>query len=475
MNKMYMALLILMIVPMLICFDIQYRKLRGEKNQYIDFFLNLVDNTKKHLAFESECYPATHDTLTGLYNKNHFAIKAAEILKANLNEDWLLLSSNIKDFKLINDLFGLEKGNEVLKMQADLLKKRCGEGLVYGRIGGDKFAVCIPKARFREQDFIKAIQTMGRAVNNELYHLHIYIGVYEITDRNEEISVMCDKANLAIKTLNENYDRFIAYYNDTMFRDTIVEKQFVGDFDKALTDRQFCMYLQPQMTSEGKLLGAEALVRWQHPKRGLIFPGDFIEIFERAGLIYRLDRYIWELAVQKLAEWQKDGRNDLYISVNISTKDFYYMDVYKTITTIVEKYEIIPSTLKLEITETAIMTGTAGELETIEQLRRYGFQVEIDDFGSGYSSLNTLKDMDVDVLKIDMGFLRTTKPERLERSMSILNTIISLAKTLGLSVITEGVETKEQVDRLTQMGCGIYQGYYFSKPVSVRMFEDTYL
>ena len=456
-------------------FDIEYRKLFDKKDEYIGFFLNLIDNTEKHIAFEKEKYLATHDTLTGLYNKNYFAQKTSEILNENPDKEWLLICSNIKDFKLVNDLFGLEKGNEVLKMEADLLKVQCGEGSVYGRTGGDKFAICIPKEEFKEQDFMDAIQTMGHAFNNDLYHLHIYVGVYEITDRNEDVSIMCDKANLAIKTLGENYDKSIAYYNDTIFHDTVAEKQLVGDFDKALVEKQFCMYLQPQVTSEGKLLGAEALVRWQHPKRGLIFPGDFIEVFEKTGLIYRLDRFVWELAIQKLAQWQKDGRDDLYISVNISTKDFYYMDVYETITSLVETYKIIPSTLKLEITETAIMTGTAGELEMIERFRKSGFQVEIDDFGSGYSSFNTLKDMDVDVLKIDMGFLRTTRPERIERSMSIINTIISLTKTLGLSVITEGVETKEQIDKLTQMGCGIYQGYYFSKPIPVGQFEDTYL
>lgn len=456
-------------------FDIEYRKLFDKKNEYIGFFLNLIDNTEKHIAFEKEKYLATHDTLTGLYNKNYFAQKTSEILNENPDKEWLLICSNIKDFKLVNDLFGLEKGNEVLKMEADLLKVQCGEGSVYGRTGGDKFAICIPKEEFKEQDFMDAIQTMGHAFNNDLYHLHIYVGVYEITDRNEDVSIMCDKANLAIKTLGENYDKSIAYYNDTIFHDTVAEKQLVGDFDKALVEKQFCMYLQPQVTSEGKLLGAEALVRWQHPKRGLIFPGDFIEVFEKTGLIYRLDRFVWELAVQKLAQWQKAGRDDLYISVNISTKDFYYMDVYETITSLVETYKIIPSTLKLEITETAIMTGTAGELEMIERFRKSGFQVEIDDFGSGYSSFNTLKDMDVDVLKIDMGFLRTTRPERIERSMSIINTIISLTKTLGLSVITEGVETKEQIDKLTQMGCGIYQGYYFSKPIPVGQFENTYL
>ena len=456
-------------------FDIEYRKLFDQKKEYIGFFLNLVDNTEKHLALEQERYLATHDTLTGLYNKSHFAVKSAEILKSHPDEEWLLLSSNIKDFKLINDLFGMEKGNEVLKMEAGLLKERCRDGIVYGRIGGDKFAVCMPKARFQEEYFTDAIQTMGQVFNNDLYHLHIYIGVYEITDINEDISIMCDKANFAIKTLNENYARSIAYYNNTILNNTILEKQLVGDFDQALKEKQFCMYLQPQMTSEGKMLGAEALVRWQHPKRGLIFPGDFIEVFEKTGLIYRLDRFIWELAVQKLARWQQEGHSDLYISVNISTKDFYYMNVYETITALVEKYRIIPSTLKLEITETAIMTGTAGELDMIEQFRKYGFQVEIDDFGSGYSSFNTLKDMDVDVLKIDMGFLRTSKPENLEKSMSILNMIISLSKTLGLSVVTEGVETKDQVVKLTQMGCRIYQGYYFSKPIPVEEFEKRYM
>ena len=456
-------------------FDVEYRKLFGKKNEYVGFFLNLIDNTDKQLAFEKERYLATHDTLTGLYNKNYFAIKASAIIHDKQDEDWILLCSNIKDFKLINDLFGFEKGNEVLKMEAELLKEQCGEGIVYGRIDSDKFTVCMPKKRFNEQLFLNAVQEMGQAFNNDMYHLHIYVGVYEITDISEDVSVMCDKANLAIKTLNENYDKSIAYYKPSMLKDTLYEKQLVGDFDKAISEKQFCMYLQPQMTPDGKMLGAEALVRWQHPKRGLIFPGDFIEVFERTGLIYRLDRYIWELAVQKLAQWQETGRNDLYISVNISTKDFYYMDVYKTITGLVEQYKIIPSTLKLEITETAIMQGTAGELEIIERFRKYGFQVEIDDFGSGYSSFNTLKDMDVDVLKIDMGFLRTTSPERVERSMAIINTIISLTKTLGISVVTEGVETKEQVERLTHMGCKVYQGYYFSKPVSVRQFEAAYM
>ena len=300
--------------------------------------------------------------------------------------------------------------------------------------------------------------------------LYMYIGVYEITDRDEDVSIMCDKANLAMKTLYENYDKSIAYYSDVILDKTIEEKQLVGDFDEAIAKRQFCMYLQPQMTSEGKMIGAEALVRWQHPKRGLIFPGDFIEIFERTGLIYRLDRFVWELAVEKLAQWQKDGRDDLYISVNISTKDFCYMDVYKTITSLVEKYKIVPSTLKLEITETAIMTGTAGEIEIIEQFRKYGFEVEIDDFGSGYSSLNMLKDVKVDALKLDRVFFESGDND--ERGKDIIQSVIKLAQALDLHTISEGVEERKQVEFLKEMHCDLIQGYVFAKPMPVPEFEQ---
>ena len=454
-------------------FDIEYRKLFDKKNEYIGFFLNLIDNTEKHIAFEKEKYLATHDTLTGLYNKNYFAHKTSEILNENPDKEWLLICSNIKDFKLVNDLFGLEKGNEVLKMEADLLKAQCGEGSVYGRTGGDKFAICIPKEEFKEQDFMDAIQTMGHAFNNDLYHLHIYVGVYEITDRNEEVSIMCDKANLAIKTLGENYDKSIAYYNDTIFHDTVAEKQLVGDFDKALAEKQFCMYLQPQVNRDGAAKGAEALVRWAHPSRGILTPYAFIDILENAGLIYKLDLYIWEKAAQKLAEWKEKGYGSYHISVNISTKDFYIIDIYETFTGLINKYGIAASNLHLEITETTLMTDFEKNMNIIHKLQNVGFRVEIDDFGSGYSSLNMLKDISADVLKIDMGFLR--KSENEVKGQDILESIITLAGKIGMDVITEGVETKKQLDMLTMMGCHEFQGYYFSKPVPVSEFEEKYL
>ncbi|MCH5333846.1 MAG: EAL domain-containing protein, partial [Agathobacter sp.] len=193
---------------------------------------------------------------------------------------------------------------------------------------------------------------------------------------------------------------------------------------------------------------------------------------ERTGLICRLDMYIWELACQKLCEWRDRGLSQFYISVNISTKDFYFTDIYKTFTNLADKYNINPRSLHLEITESAIINDLKKQLVLIQRLQEFGFVVEMDDFGSGYSSLNMLKDIPVNTLKIDMEFLRDTVHR--DRSRKILKMIISLSKQLGMKVITEGVETAEQVDFLTEFGCDIFQGYYFAKPMPVDEFEKKY-
>ena len=232
------------------------------------------------------------------------------------------------------------------------------------------------------------------------------------------------------------------------------------------------MFLQPQVNAKGELYGAEALVRWQHAQRGLLSPAMFIDVLEKAGLIYKLDRYIWESAAQKLKEWKDKGAEQYHISVNISTKDFYFVDIYEIFTGLIEKYDIRPDRLNLEITETALMSDFDKNMEILKQLQEYGFKIEIDDFGSGYSSLNMLKDISADVLKIDMGFLRASENEA--KGMDILESIIVLAGKLGMDVITEGVEMEKQLTMLSNMGCGIFQGYYFSKPIPTNEFEDKY-
>ena len=202
-------------------------------------------------------------------------------------------------------------------------------------------------------------------------------------------------------------------------------------------------------------------------------PGEFIPVFEKNGMIVKLDQYMWEAACKQLRKWKDEGKKDMYISVNISPKDFYFMDVKQVLTDLVKKYNIEPQKLKLEITETAIMTNIDNPVEILDGLRKEGFIIEMDDFGSGYSSLNMLKDIYVDILKIDMAFLRKSNDE--ERGRKILKTMIQLAKDLEMPTITEGVETLEQVEFLKAMGCKMFQGYYFAKPMDVATFEEKYM
>ncbi len=455
-------------------FEIEFKKMFDVDGKRIGSFFMIHDCTVETNRLAAEKYRATHDPLTGIYNKEQFYHEVRKILKHNPDTEYCIVCTDVKNFKIINDVFGVEIGDKLLMRIAGSISFMSKENWIYGRLTGDRFAVCLPEEEFNEKTFLKEAAKMARLSENYIFKIQIHIGVYHIEDRELRISVMCDRANLAIKTIKGSYESSVAYYKETLREDFLNEQKIISEFDFALRSGQFQAFVQPQVFADsGKIKGGEVLVRWIHPQTGMIPPYKFIPIFEQTGLIGRLDSYMWEQACQKLNEWKRQGLTEHYLSVNISQKDFYLMDVYQVITSLVEKYQIAPRNLHLEITETAIMNNPKEQLPLISRLRDYGFLIEIDDFGSGYSSLNTLKDLNADVLKIDMGFLRKT--EHQEKSKIILKMIISLAKALRLEVITEGVETKEQVDFLKDYGCDIFQGYHFAKPMPVREFEGNYL
>jgi EAL domain-containing protein (putative c-di-GMP-specific phosphodiesterase class I) len=223
---------------------------------------------------------------------------------------------------------------------------------------------------------------------------------------------------------------------------------------------------------EGVVTGAEALVRWEHPLRGLLNPVDFLPIFEKNYRIIDIDKYVWELACRQLRKWNDEGIHDLYISVNISPRDFECIDVYETLTSLVDKYGIDAEQLRIEITETTIMQNPEKQIELIGKLRLAKFYVEMDDFGSGYSSLGMLKDMHLDAIKLDMRFLSRGVDE--ERGRKVVKLTVKLIKELGMTAIAEGVETQEEVDYLKKIGCDVFQGFHFSRPISVEEFERRY-
>lgn len=454
-------------------FGFEYCNMRDEDGASIGCFFRIEDKTEDVRRLRDEQYRATHDRLTGLYNREGFFEEAEKFIKEHADESMYMLTSNIKDFKLVNELFGNDKGDEVLENEAKLLKDNGAQVSVLGRIAGDRFVQVVLKKDFDAQYLLENIKQLCSLTEDRIYKMHLYVGVYEIRDVDEPVQTMYDKANLAIERVRGDYHQVISYYDDSDMDRLIREKGIVAEFDRALENNEFCMYLQPQFDGKGTMLGAEALVRWQHPKRGMLYPDSFVGVLEKAGIIYKLDNYIWEKAAEKIREWNKAGYNDYHISVNISAKDFYYLDLYKVFTGIVRKYGISPSNLNLEITETVIMSDVRMHMEIMDKLQKFGFKIEIDDFGSGYSSLNTLKDIKADLLKIDMLFLRETDNQ--ERSRRILKSIIAMAKALDMDVITEGVEKKKQLDFLSDIGCEMFQGFYFSKPIPVSEFEEKYM
>lgn len=448
-------------------YDVMYKRLyRNGKLE--GSYYKIKDRTIEVEIFNKDKYKATHDKLTGLYNSDYFCEKVEEILKDNLEAEYYILCSDVKDFKLINDSFGENVGDRVLNSIAWKLREKIPEDTLYCRLSGDKFCVFIEKDKYDEEVF-KSITKEVSMTDGIHYPINIQIGVYKVEDRTISLSTMIDRAGMAIAENKEDYQNKIFYYDDKIRETKYWEQRLSGELEYAIEDKQLKVYLQAQCDDKGKVIGSEALIRWIHPVEGIIPPFRFIPMFEQNGLISKVDLFVWEEVARLLRKWKDEGKGEYYISVNISPADFYFLDIYKEFVKIVQKYDIAPSRLKLEITETVIMKDVESRLVIVENLRDYGFTVEMDDFGSGYSSLNMLKDISVDVLKLDMGFLYKTKDE--EKSRKIIKMIVQLSKELDMPVICEGVETKSQFEFLKSIKCDYFQGYLFAKPVSIEEFE----
>ena len=267
---------------------------------------------------------------------------------------------------------------------------------------------------------------------------------------------MCDRAGLALNQIKNHYGKNVAFYTDSLRTDLIREQQILDSMETALKEHQFQVYYQPKYDIHSdSIAGAEALVRWIHPEYGFMSPADFIPLFERKGFITKLDYYVWREACETLCKWKEEGRKVVPISVNISRVDFSVPDLAEWIISLVDRHEIDRKLLHLEITESVYAEDPKYIVETIEKLRANGFVIEMDDFGSGYSSLNALSELPVDILKLDMKFIQSSTENR----KNILGFVISLSKWLNLPMIAEGVETREQLDKLKNFGCDYVQGY----------------
>lgn len=410
-----------------------------------------------------------YDRLTGLYSKQYFYQQAGEVLLRNPDQQYDIICSDIENFKLINDVFGVKAGDRLLRGIGNAYAERLKGIGICGRLNSDQFA-CLLKHRddYTDDMFIEAsILTNGLL---DIHNIVMKWGIYNVEDRSVSIEQICDRALLAARSIKGQYGKYFAIYDDTLRNQLLREQAITDSMESALSQNQFLVYLQPKYRIKDEVLvGAEALVRWNHPVWGFLSPAEFIPLFEKNGFITRLDRFVWEKACAVLHDWDERGYYPMSVSVNVSRADIYNEDLADTLVKIIEKYDLDPSHLHLEITESAYTENPKQIIDTVTTLRELGFVIEMDDFGSGYSSLNMLNDMPIDILKLDMKFIRSemAKP----KSQGILQFIINLASWMNLSVVAEGVETKAQLLRLTEIGCDYVQGYYFAKPMPCQEFE----
>lgn len=425
----------------------------------------------KNAIDKSRMIMSERDAVTGIYTKFKFYRAVRMLLSEEKEETFAFARFDIDRFKMINNFYGIKEGDRVLKSVALELRKisTVFDRFVYGRLENDVFAVCMP---FREENIdllVKAIQINLRKVNKD-YNIKLSCGVYVIKDDTLDVTEMYDRAFLAAKSCKGNFVQSISYYNESMIEDMRQEQFIINEVNRAIDEEQFEVYLQPKINLvTDRSYGAEALVRWNHPEKGMMSPGEFIPIYERNGIIGRLDQYMWRHVCKLLRKWLDEGKNPNPISVNVSRVNIYNPQLVQIFKKLLAEYQIPAELLNLELTESAFMEDQDLVMKTMSNLHQLGFKIMMDDFGSGYSSLNVLKDMEVDYLKVDMKFLQDQ--EFNGKGEKVLTSVIRMAKWLHLPSIVEGVETLEQVDFLKCIGCEYAQGYYYAKPMTVGDYE----
>lgn len=429
--------------------------------------LNDVDDaTRSVLALK---YRAEYDTLTGVYNMQTFYTKTEALLREHPERQYSIIRMDIDRFKVINDLYGLHEGDRLLRRIARLLAERLTTDQAYGRIGGDIFCICVD---FTEEETIRYVEeiTDKLAAYPLPYKIVPSFGICKVDNELTPINILCDWANLALKTIKGNYLKRYAFYDEKLREKILVEKKIESEMHEALIDGQFTMYLQPKVhIATARIIGSEALVRWIHPTEGLVPPDRFVPLFEKNGFIVRLDEYIWEQACKSLRKWLDQGHTPSPISINVSRVHFHDSRLSEKLLGLIRKYDIPPQLLELELTETAFLENEKGLSEAMRNLQQHGFLFSMDDFGSGYSSLNMLKSLPINIVKIDREFLN--EGVSTNHGQIIIRHTIAMARQMDMRVIAEGVETLDQAAFLLQSGCIYAQGYYYSRPVPLDTFE----
>lgn len=416
---------------------------------------------------------AETDRISGLYTQSFFNEYANNLFRYHPDEKFDCVVLNVEQFHSVNALHGRQFGNRVLRrIGEEILRFLNNRGGIASRIQADRFEMfCTP-----QEEYHSLHSTVQNAVNRISRHVnvHLRMGVAPWEEGSDYVT-MLDHATSACNAVRGDFHNPIKIFNEEMREKELLNQRLLNDLYTAEKEGQFLVYFQPKYDIQSDppcLAGAEALVRWKHPELGMISPGVFIPLFEGNGLISVVDQYVWRKTGEQIREWKKKFGFTIPVSVNLSRADVFEEDLEGNLNRIREENELAKKDLELEITESAYSENTGMMIDMMSQLRDNGFRLEMDDFGSGYSSLNMLSQMPVDVLKMDMKFVQSM--EESETNLRLVKVIQDIAKFLKLQIVAEGAETEQQIRLLKDLGCDLVQGYYFSKPLPAEEFTALF-
>lgn len=424
----------------------------------------------KNIDYLMQIHKNQKDTLTGLYNYESFCEQTSLMLKRYPDKCYAIIMMDIDKFKVINDIYGIRGGDKALIYVAELIQKNIGSNGICCRMYADVF--CIFYESYSDREIHKVIYNIKNNLNRKKFEYMLVpcFGVYKILDNHIPITSACEMAGYAHKKVKKQSINHYIFYDDTIRNDALEEKHMEREMEYALENGQFHVYLQPKYNlNTNKIVGAEALVRWVHPEKGIIPPIKFISLFEKNGFIIKLDMYVWEQVCSLIKKWIDLGEEPVPISVNVSRLHLYNPHFKEIVLSLINKYGIPKSFLELELTESLFIKNIKLFTKVIADLRMDGIVLNMDDFGSAYSSLNMLKNINIDTLKIDCGFFNGEGIT--DREKIVLKHTIAMAKDLDMDVVAEGVETKEQAEFLVSLDCVVIQGYYYCKPIPSDDFE----
>ena len=410
------------------------------------------------------------DRLSGLYRLDYFFEYLRQIVPFDMGTDRDAVVIDIEHFRLINEIYGRGLGDSILAQIGNYLQQILTSlNAIACRAAADTFYLyCIHQDDYQElQLTLQDLLSRKAQVNN----IRVRIGIWPNVDRSIEPEAWFDRAQSACNRISGNYTTSVAYYNSDLHTRHLREERLIRDIYEAIEQKQLKVFYQPKYSIQGDvphLRSAEALIRWIHPSLGFISPADFIPLFESNGLIQMVDNYVWSEAAAQVRLWKEEHNFTVPVSVNVSRIDIYDPNLQNNLINILETNKLSPNEYLIEITESAYSENSQGLIDVLESLRNNGFQIEMDDFGTGYSSLSMLTSLPIDILKIDMSFVRNMDKD--EKNRKMVELIIGIAKFLKVPCIAEGVETEQQLNTLKQMGCDVIQGYYFSKPVPPEEF-----